>query len=97
MNLALSDHLDTLRAQLVQAEQKLAVAAKAVKVAERTEERASGVVIDLREAIDFERLRRWGDHPDLAALMGTGSDGTMVFHRAVEAIAQSKGFGIGGR
>lgn len=97
MNIQVTDSLDSLRAQLVKAEEKLAIAKKAVKAAERAEDRASNLVEDIREAIAVAQLQSWGDHPDLAELMNSGEGSTMVFYRALGEIAARWGLHLGGR
>lgn len=96
MNIQVTDSLASLRAQLVQAQEKLAIAQKAVKAAERAEERASNLVEDIREAIAMSQLQSWGEHPDLAELMNSGEGSTMVFYRALGEVAGRWGFGLGG-
>lgn len=89
--------LAALSLRLEKAEQKLVEANKELRSAERKELRASNAVSALREEIAMEKLRRWGNKPDLAELMASNGKSTMVFYRALEAVAESKGFGIGGK
>ena len=90
----IENNLAALWRQLDKAEQKLAEKNKELRSAERKANRASAVVSNLREEISMEQLRLWGGNPNLVELMASG--GTMVFYRALEAIAESWGFGIGG-
>lgn len=92
------NNLAALWRQLDKAEQKLAEANKELRSAERKADRASAVVSNLREEIALEKLRMWGDKPDLAELMASDrKNSTMVFYKALEAVAASRGFYIGGR
>ncbi len=89
--------LAALSRRLERAEQKLTDANKELRIAERREERASNAVSSLREEIALEKLRLWGDEPDLAELMTSyRKNSTMVFYKALEAVAASRGFYIGG-
>lgn len=97
MNTPIESSLADLWKQLAKAEQKLAEATKELRIAERKEERASYVVSALREEIAMEQLRRWGSEPDLAELMASNGKSTMAFYQALGAVAESKGFGIGGK
>src|SRR3990167_2197029 len=97
MNIQVTDSLASLRAQLVQAQEKLAIAQKAVKAAERAEERASNLVEDIREAIAMSQLQSWREHPDLAELMNSGEGSTMVFYRALGEVGGRGGGAGGGR
>ena len=90
------NNLAALWRQLDKAEQKLAEANKELRNAERKADRASAVVSNLREEVALEKLRMWGDKPDLAELMASGKNSTMVFYKAMEAVAASRGFYIGG-
>lgn len=90
------NNLAALWRQLDKAEQKLAEADKELRNAERKAERASAAVSNLREKIALEKLRLWGEKPDLAELMASGRDSTVVFYKALEAVAASRGFYIGG-
>ena len=91
------NNLAALWRQLDKAEQKLAEANKELRSAERKADRASAVVSNLREEIALEKLRLWGDKPDLAELMASDrKNSTMVFYKALEAVAASRGFYIGG-
>lgn len=90
-------NLTALCQQLDKAEQKLADANKELSSAERKADRASAVVSNLREAIALEKLRQWGSKPDLAELMTSDGKSTMVFYRALRALAESRGFHIGGK
>ena len=96
MQMLVENNLAALWRQLDKAEQKLAEANKELRNAERKADRASGVVSNLREEIALEQLRMWGDKPDLAELMASGKNSTMVFYKALEAVAGSRGFYIGG-
>ena len=78
------NNLAALWRQLDKAEQKLAEANKELRSAERKADRASAVVSNLHEEIALEKLRMWGDKPDLAELMASGKNSTMVFYRAME-------------
>lgn len=78
------NNLAALWRQLGKAEQKLAEANKELRSAERKADRASAVVSNLHEEIALEKLRMWGDKPDLAELMASGKNSTMVFYRAME-------------
>lgn len=91
------NNLAALWRQLDKAEQKLAEVNKELRSAERKADRASAVVSNLREEIALEKLRLWGDKPDLAELMASDrKNSTMVFYEALEAVAGSRGFYIGG-
>ena len=91
------NNLAALWRQLDKAEQKLAEANKELRSAERKADRASAVVSNLHEEIALEKLRLWGDKPDLAELMASDrKNSTMVFYKALEAVAASRGFYIGG-
>ena len=92
----IENNLAALWRQLDKAEQKLAEANKELRSAERKADRASAVVSNLHEEIALEKLRMWGDKPDLAELMASGKNSTMVFYKAMEAVAGSRGFYIGG-
>lgn len=94
MNTLVENRLAGLWKQLDKAELKLAEASKELRIAERKEKRASNAVSALREEISMEHIRRWGRSPDLAELMK--AKGTTVFYSALGAIAESKGFHIGG-
>ena len=87
--------LAALREKLGKAEQKLADAEKELSKAQRKADRAYEAAGDLRAQIDLERLRLWGSNPDLTELME--GDGSMVFYKALEAVAAAKGFYIGGK
>lgn len=88
--------LSELLRQLSEAERKYALASKELKSAERKEERAGEAVRALREEIAMEKLRQWGDGPDLAEIMAAGNDKPMVFYQALEALAERFGFTIFG-
>lgn len=89
--------LATLFRQLEKAEHKLAQVNKELRNVERRAERADGNVRALRGQIAREKLRQWGSNPNLAELMEADSkSSTMVFYLALEAVAASRGFGIGG-
>lgn len=88
-----SSKLAQLAAQLAEARARAAQAQAELKKAERRAERADGDVADLLEEYDRERLRMWGDRPDVAALLA--SDGSGVFRQAAEALAGAYGLGLG--
>lgn len=88
--------LAALWRQLEKAEANLVEAKKLLRIAERRADRAGAVVSNLYEEIAMEKLRQWGDNPNLAELMDSSRNSTMVFYRALEAVADSRGFHIGG-
>jgi hypothetical protein len=85
--------LAELAARMAQATAKAAEARAELKKAERRSERADEAVSALREEYDRERLRLWGDQPDVAALLE--SEGSMCLYHAGQALAEAYGLGFG--
>lgn len=88
--------LATLCQHLEKAEQKLADVNKEFRNVARKANRANNVVSGLREDIALEKLRLWGEKPDLAELMASTMQDTVAFGDAIRGIAASKGFRVGG-
>lgn len=85
--------LAELAARMAQASAKASEARAEVKKAERRSERADAAVAALRDEYDRERLRLWGEAPDVAALLAP--EGSMVLYYAGQALAESRGLGFG--
>lgn len=88
-----ADRLAALAARMAQASAKASEARAEVKKAERRSERADEAVAALQAEYDRERLRLWGDSPDVAALLAP--KGSMVLYYAGQALAESRGLGFG--
>ena len=91
---AIESRLDLLRRQLAAAQEQHAETQRAVRAAERKEERAGSVVYSLREQLEMELLRSWGNQPDLKALLKKGGGG--IFYEALSALAEVKGLHLWG-
>lgn len=85
--------LADLAARMAQASAKASEARAELKKAERRSERADEAVAALRQEYDQERLRLWGDSPDVAALLAP--EGSMCLYYAGQALAESRGLGFG--
>lgn len=85
--------LAELAARMAQASAKASEARADLKKAERRSDRADEAVAALRDEYDRERLRLWGDSPDVAALLAP--DGSMCLYYAGQALAESRGLGFG--
>lgn len=85
--------LSELAARMAQASAKASEARAELKKAERRSERADDEVATLRDEYDRERLRLWGDSPDVAALLAP--EGSMVLYYAGQTLAESRGLGFG--
>lgn len=91
---AIESRLNLLRRQLAAAQEQHAETQRAVRTAERNEERAGSMVYSLREQIEMELLRSWGNQPDLKSLLKKGGGG--VFYEALTALAEAKGMHVWG-
>lgn len=85
--------LAELAVQLAQATAKAAEARAELKKAERRSDRADEAVTAISHEYDLERLRLWGDSPDVAVLLAPG--GSMCLYYAGEALAKAHGLGWG--
>jgi hypothetical protein len=88
-----ADRLASLAARLAQASAKAAEAQAELKKAERRCERSDATVSALREEYDQERLRLWGNTPDVGALLEP--NGSTTFYYAAQALAELHGLGHG--
>lgn len=85
--------LAELAARMAQASAKASEARAELKKAERRSDRADEAVAALRDEYDRERLRLWGNSPDVAELLAP--DGSMCLYYAGQALAESRGLGFG--
>lgn len=85
--------LAEMEVRLAQARVKAANARVELKKAERRSDRADEAVAAWRHVYDIERLRLWGDQPDVAALLE--SDGSMALYTAGQELAVACGLGWG--
>ncbi len=85
--------LAELAVQLAQATAKAAEARAELKKAERRCDRADEVVAAISHEYDLERLRLWGDSPDVGVLLAPG--GSMCLFYAGQALAEAHGLGWG--
>lgn len=90
-----ASRLSKLAAQMAQASAKASEARAALEKAEQRCDRADEAVAALREEYDHERLRLWGDSPDIGELLS--SDGSMALFQAAQALAEAHGLGFGSR
>lgn len=88
-----TSRLADLAVQLAQATARAAEARAELKKAERRSDRADDEVAAISHEYDLERLRLWGDSPDVAVLLAPG--GSMCLYYAGEALAKAYGLGWG--